>query len=507
MRFFYKEATEIRAESRGWQKVFTLFTVRGFLVLGLIIVNCPVAYAEPNAPEPAPVRKPSAAMQLAAAGVQMAPLLPDLLGFQEPKSYLLLLQNNQELRATGGFITAVGKITLDEGRVAELTFEDSYDIVRDDVDHPLAPEPIKRYMNIEILFLRDINWSPDFPTTARLASSLYAQDAGVQVDGVITVDLRAVELLVDALSPLEVPGGDVALTGDNVMQQIMHFWDRPPTSEVAEDVETDTLIERKDWLFQRKDFIPLIAESALARIQSGSVNPMRLIDSITAMLNERAVQVWLADPAAAALMAQQGWDGQLRPEADSDFVALVDTNMGYNKVDAVLERELAHRVSWPAGPNGPAQATVTVTYRHPLNVIDESCSPWTDYDTLASYTGMIGRCYFGYVRLYVPDGSELIALDGVEADSISSQAGERGTQVFAGYFSLEPGEVHTVTFTYHLPATITLNNYKLVVQRQAGISPLPLEIAVDDTHFTTTLVDGRMIWPAVEPSVTAISQR
>jgi hypothetical protein len=213
------------------------------------------------------------------------------------------------------------------------------------------------------------------------------------------------------------------------------------------------------------------------------------------------MQVWLADPAAADLMAELGWDGMLRPEAEADFVALVDTNMGYNKVDAVLERNLAHTVIWPDGPTAPAQATVTVTYRHPLNVVDEACSPQTDYGKISSYTGLIQRCYFGYVRLYVPAGSELLTLEGVAADSISSQPGERGTQVFAGYFSLEPGDEHAVTFTYTLPSHITLSNYQLVVQRQSGSGPLPLQIAVDDTAFDLTLVDGQFVWPANEPSI------
>src|SRR5690606_22520184 len=90
------------------------------LMAGLVSANMASAQAEPNAPEPNEQRKPSAAVQLYTAGVQLAPLLPDLLGLTEPQTYLLLLQNNHELRATGGFITAVGRVTLDKGRIAEL---------------------------------------------------------------------------------------------------------------------------------------------------------------------------------------------------------------------------------------------------------------------------------------------------------------------------------------------------------------------------------------------------
>jgi hypothetical protein len=466
-------------------------------IVGMILLNRPAARAEINIPAPGPASKGNPAIQMLATGVQLAPLLPTLLGFERPQTYLLLVQNNHELRATGGFITAVGKVTVDKGRVTSLEFVDSYDIARDDVDHPLAPEAVKRFMDIEILFLRDSNWSPDFPTTAQFARSLYAQDAGVRVDGVVSVDMRAVELLVGALAPLQVPGAEVPLTGDNVMEQLVKFWDQPPGTDINPEIG-------HEWWLQRKDFMPLIAQSAMGRVQSGSFNPLALLNAVNAALNERAVQVWLADPAAAELLAQQGWDGRLRPIAGADYLALVDTNMGYNKVNAVLEHEVDYTVEWPSDPKAGAKATVAITYTHPLNVVDEGCSPTTGYGMLVTYTEMTERCYFGYVRLYVPHGSELISLEGVQEDSVSSQLGERGTQVFAGYFSMKPGEQHTVTFTYRLPAHITPQNYQLVVQRQSGAAPLPLHLDIDDTIFSTTLVDGRMVWPAPAlPAVTA----
>ena len=479
---------------RSWRVISTLF-----LVLGMVALTSPVVLARTNSAPAAPPSRPhSAALELYTEGVQLAPLLPNLLGVEGPKTYLLLVQNNHELRATGGFITAVGTVTIEKGRISALEFTDSYVIAPDNVDHPLAPEPMKRFMGIEILFLRDANWSPDFPTSARFASSIYAQDVGVQVDGVVTVDLRTVELLVGALAPLEVPGTDVVLTGDNVMEQIMRFWDQPPGTDINPEIG-------HEWWLQRKDFMPLIAQSAIERIQSGEFNPLSLIEAVNTALNERAVQIWLADPDAAELIAEQGWDGRLLPEAGADYVALVDMNMGYNKVNAVLERKVDYAVDWPNDGTTPGQATVTVTYRHPLDVVDDRCSPLTGYGMLVTYTEMIERCYFGYVRLYVPGGSELIGIEGVDKESILSQPGERGTRVFAGYFSMKPGEEHTVTFTYHLPESITPENYSLVVQRQAGVDPLPLDIAVGDTTLSTTLADGRMIWSPISSTVTSPS--
>ncbi|RIK45058.1 MAG: hypothetical protein DCC57_16950 [Chloroflexi bacterium] len=391
-----------------------------------------------------PVAQAQSALALVADGLTLAPVLPKLLGMYGAQTYLLLVQNNQELRATGGFISAVGQVTINQGRIEGLEIADSYTVARNDVDHPRSPEPQERYMGIPLVFLRDANWSPDFPTTALLARSLYAQDAGVPVDGVATIDLRAVQLLVGALGPLEVEGADEPVTGANIVEQVQRFWDQP--------LETDLTIENagQEWWKQRKDFMPILAQAALGRLQSGHFNPLALADAAEASLAERAVQVWMVDEDAAERLAALGWDGGLHPLPGADYVALVDTNMGYNKVNAVLKR--------------------------------------------ATYTDMVERCYFNYVRLYVPGGSELVSVDGVEADSASSQAGERGTQVFAGYFVQEPGSEHTVIFRYRLPPEITPTAYRLVVQRQSGSGPLPLTVQAGDTRFATTLVEARLEW-------------
>jgi hypothetical protein len=438
------------------------------------------------APLAEPVAQAQSALGLVADGLSMAPVLPKLLGMFGAQTYLLLVQNNQELRATGGFISAVGKVTLNRGRIEGIEIADSYSVARSDVDHPRAPEPQERYMGIPLVFLRDANWSPDFPSTALLARSLYAQDAGVQVDGIASIDLRAVQLLVGALGPLHIDGADAPVTGENLIEQVQRFWDQP--------LESDATIENAggEWWKQRKDFMPILAQAALGRLQSGDFNPLALADAAEAALAERAVQVWMADADAAERLTELGWDGSLRPLPDADFVALVDTNMGYNKVDAVLARAMQVTVSWPDGPTTPALSTVRVTYRHPLSVPGHICDSSSEYGL--TYTDMVERCYFDYVRLYTPLGSELVSIEGVEPDSVSSQAGERGTHVFAGYFSVEPGSEHTVTFTYRLPPEITPERYRVAVQRQSGSGPLPLRLDVDGATLTTTLVEGRLEW-------------
>ncbi|HXF64426.1 MAG TPA: DUF4012 domain-containing protein [Caldilineaceae bacterium] len=433
-----------------------------------------------------PVSQAQEAVALLADGLGLAPVLPRLLGLYGAQTYLLLIQNNQELRGSGGFISGVGRLVVNKGRFEQIEFADSYSVARHDVDHPRAPLPQQRYMGIELVYLRDVNWSPDFPTTAALARSLYAQDAGIPVDGVVSVDLRTVQLLVGALEPLEVEGAEAPITDENLIEQLQRFWDQPPTTDAT--IQTDGA----EWWRQRKDFMPILAQAALARLESGRFNPLALAHAVNTALAERSVQVWMVDQAAAKALAELGWDGALKPEPGADYVALVDSNMGYNKVDAVLERSMRYQVTWPDGPDAPALATLAVTYRHPLKVEGHVCDPSSNYGLV--YTDMIERCYFDYVRLYTPLGSELVSIEGVEPDSVTVQLGERGTQVFAGYFSVETGSSHTVTFSYQLPPQITPDQYRLVVQRQAGAAPIPLEATAGEESIATTLQEARLVW-------------
>lgn len=441
----------------------------------------------------APVRAQPAPdfMKLADVTRQLGPELPKLLGMESPQTYLILVQNNHELRATGGFIAAIGRVTLDKGKVTEMDFVDSYAIFRADGDYPTPPAAMQQYMGIPQLVMRDANWSPDFPTTAQVARTLYRSDTGLDVDGIVTVDLNAVKTLFGALGELQVEGFDEPITGDNIEAQIVQLWERPAESSV--EVGGDTAQELGEWWQQRKDFIPRLSTAALDAVQDGQANVFRLTAAGLQALNDRSIQVWLRNPVAAAVMRAQGWDGALRSTVGSDFLAVIDTNMGYNKADAAIQRAIDYRVEWPDGIDQPAQATVTLTYVHPIDAEDPGCDLTPRYGD--SYADLIARCYFNYVRVYAPAGSQLIEATGVDPDSISTQRGERRTQLFTGYFILPPGESNVVTFTYTLPPSLTPDSYRLLVQRQSGTQPLPLSVTVDGVTHSATVAGATWEWP------------
>ena len=211
-------------------------------------------------------------LPLARVGLQAAQVAPSLLGADGPRTYLILAQNNHELRGTGGFISAAGTVRLDAGRIADLKLSDSYAVDNFAQPHPAPPRPLAEQMGTQLLTLRDSNWSPDFPESAQVARALFLQDQGVATDGAIALDLEAVRLLVAALEPLQVAGVGQPVTGDNVIEWMKLAWQAPQDSTGTVQEATTS-----DWWAKRKNFMGDLMAAALAKVQGGGgLNPVAL---------------------------------------------------------------------------------------------------------------------------------------------------------------------------------------------------------------------------------------
>jgi len=176
---------------------------------------------------------------------------PSLLGGDGPRTYLVIAQNNHELRATGGFISGVGELRVDKGVIVSLGFDDSYAVDNLEVAHELTPPNFQWTLYGELWFFRDANWDPDFPTSARRAMEIYERDRGVKADGVIALDLEGLRLLLEAVGPIAVEGIEEKVTGANVNQVLQEQWGRPGESDP------------RDWWLHRKDFMGQIAAAAM----------------------------------------------------------------------------------------------------------------------------------------------------------------------------------------------------------------------------------------------------
>jgi hypothetical protein len=146
----------------------------------------------------------------------------------EAQNYLVLAQNRDELRATGGFISGIGLVTVEDGKIKEFSLGDSYQIDDFSKGYPAPPEPLTRFMLADYWVTRDANWSPDFPTTAEQTQALYTLSTGNQTQGVIAFNQLAVEEVLAAVGPVQIPGTDEPVTSENVEMYMRHAWAPAP---------------------------------------------------------------------------------------------------------------------------------------------------------------------------------------------------------------------------------------------------------------------------------------
>ena len=182
-----------------------------------------------------PLHKVQSVLPLITVAFDLLPLLPRVIDQPDEQTFLLLAQNNDELRPTGGFISSIGVLALNRGIPRLGPLEDSYQAENWNKPHPDPPEPLRKYMGLDLWVTRDANWWPDFPTSAKAVGDLYELNQDRRVDGVLAIDVIAAARLLEALTPLELPDGQRMERGQ-VMEAFRRSWSLPPNALVTSGV-------------------------------------------------------------------------------------------------------------------------------------------------------------------------------------------------------------------------------------------------------------------------------
>jgi hypothetical protein len=414
-------------------------------------------------------------------GLNAAIILPRILGAAEnaPKTYLLLVQNADELRPSGGFITTFGSLTLQNGSILNLDFEGVDNSEDWSKPYPAAPWQLQEYMNASILILRDSNWFADFPTSARWAEYLYAYNHPEPLDGVIAFDQHFLVILLNALGPLQVEGAPYPLTAANVIEYMRSAKAPPPNEPMP-----------ADWY--RKQFIENIAAAMLQELMSGKTKDWRALSAALLQgLNERHLLLYFHDPVAASLLAEHGWDNRLRP-LNGDFLMTTDSNIGFNKTNALMQISLSYEVDLT---DLSAPKSVLRLTHHNNADTNIACIHW-DYkpeEGVAWYP--MNRCYWSYLRVYKQSGVELTHASPHEipAEMILTRQkvpprvdlldeSIEGVQGYGTLLVVPGGQSLQTAFEFSLPPAVVSHEadgrftYRLKVQKQPGTLANPLTI-------------------------------
>ncbi len=405
-------------------------------------------------------------------------LASDLFAMDGPRSYLLLAQNSDELRATGGFIAGAWLLSLDKGRVAGLEFWNSPDV--DDLSRQYPPPPVAlfQYMRSGYWYFRDANWSPDFPTAAKMAQYLFEVGQRQKVDGVIGIDDAVIKSILDATGPVRLKGYDISVDASNALEKLQY------------GLEARYGTEYEANLPPRKLFMKALFQGLLERLQNGldAKAEVKLIQNLYLALDEKHLLLYFADSQAQSLLQTNSWDGALRT-ANGDFLMVVDSNVGFNKINPIIDETLDYSVTLD---DSGAQAKLRIKYKNNSPATGDSCVQAVRHTT---YEEMQRGCYWDYLRVYVPDGSQLAGAtyvplpkgsllyrSGASSDNQpTANRAESGKTALGNFFVVAPQQTTELAFDYRLPPAAFAPgsaSYTLLVQKQPGTQAVPINISV-----------------------------
>jgi hypothetical protein len=372
-----------------------------------------------------------------------------LVGATGTRTYLVLQQDPAELRATGGFIGSVGFLSFNAGKMAPY---DPMDIDRIDLNpngswvlgrrgtasHVDPPWPMEQTLHIQSWELRDANWSPDFPTTAKQAEFLLNRERGKKVDGVIAIDPFFIQRLLAITGPLKVPE-----TGDTLDQNNFYAL---------------TFGRVEAPVAGRKDYLSFAAKQILARLLKLPPNKwFAVLQAIQTSCESGSLQASFHDQEAQVLSNRHHCGGQVE-SPPGDGLMIVETNVGGNKDDYWMRRSYSLQIS--VNPDGSA--------RHTLRL---------HYDGLADHgfrlTGRWG--YTGWLRIYLPASTTLVSVTGTKLDP----ADELGRRVLQGWFYVQFAHSADVTVVYDEGAAVMSadqHGIHVLWQKQAGRVADPISV-------------------------------
>ncbi len=409
---------------------------------------------------------------LASLFVDAKPLLkriPELFGKDKEKTYLLLFQNDKELRATGGFLTAYAVATVKDGKIKILHSEDIYTLDNSIASHPAAPFDIATYhLNVNQFNIRDSNLSPDLPTSMGLFNSLYDKSGEkVKYDGVILIDSKVLVDMLTIFGDTEVDGVRFSSQIDKrcncaqVLYQLFDMVDRP-----VNYVKTN----RKGIL---GDLMYALFYKAIGF--SPSKYWGTLAQQMFTNLQQKHILLYFTDPDLEKSVDKLNFAGTVR-QYDGDFLELVNVNFAGAKSNMFVSEAIVSDTK--TNDNGKITREVHVTYTNPFPHSD--CS-------LERGGLCLNAILRNWVRLYVPKGATLTDFKG--STKKVRIYDELGKTVFEGFMTVDPQGRSEIDVTYTLPSSVAAGNYRLLVEKQAGTDNQKLTVRVDGRKMFDGILD------------------
>lgn len=384
--------------------------------------------------------------QLLSQAKPLIKLLPDLLGNPNAKTYMILFQNDAELRPTGGFMTAYAFLRVTKGKIEPLSSFDIYDLDSRFNKKVPAPEAIKKYLNETYLNLRNSNMSPDYKVSMDLFYKYYRDIPGFpKPDGIIAIDTRFPVEILKIIGPIGVggwgnfgPQNDPACDCPQVVYALEQIADRPVAG---------TRVSRKAVLG------PLMHSMLANAMGSPKHTWPKLVNVLLDSIKQKHLLFYFLEDKTQKVAEDFNAAGRIQPYA-FDYLHVNDANLGGAKSDIYITRSVEQEIETTGGV---VTKTVSISYQNPKK--GSNCN-------LEAGQLCLNGVYRDYVRLLVPKGSKLISVVGSEVKEQVSE--DLDKTVFEAFFTMRPESQSKIVFKYDLPP-LDLSTYKLLIQKQPGL--------------------------------------
>lgn len=392
-------------------------------------------------------------------GKPLIKLLPELLGENKEKKYLVLFQNDKELRPTGGFLTFYSIFRVEQGIIHVDKASDIYSLDDSLPSHKGAPDIILKYLPQVYSFnIRDSNLSPDFVTSMKTFYDMFQTSSQkADIDGIIAIDTHFLISILDVLG--EVQAGGLTFNSKNDPR-----CNCPQAVFVLEDNTTKPVnyikSNRKGLLAELLFAILQKTLSSSPKLYWGNLTQAAIKDA-----QEKHIMFYLLNSDAQKGIDALGWAGQIK-DFNGDYLHINDSNFGGAKSNLFVEQKV--RVDFNISGSGEVQKTLTISYKNP--------QPYSDCN-LEHGELCLNATLRNFQRIYVPEGSTLNSSKGSEVKVETKK--DLGKTDFEAFMRVNPLGSAKIIYTYTLPFKVTSKTMPFLIQKQPGTDAVPYEIYVN----------------------------
>lgn len=360
-----------------------------------------------------------------------------------PRTYLVLAQNNAELRTTGGIPTAWATLTVDTGKISMSTFGDPPRnglFSQDEAASVLTAEERNLFSTKMATDYPDINFTPDFPRVADIASQIWHRAGHDDVDGVISVDPVFLQRLLKVAGPVTLSDGTV-MSGDNAEQRILN--------QIY--IDTDTQAEQTD-------FFTMAASEVFAHVlKNVDGKNQQLVQTFQKSVSDGHLYVWSAHEDEQRRISGTTIAGELQSNPAHPFTGVYFNDATMGKMDWYLKREVTSTYD-KTYPSGAKQYTIHIKLTNTADAAKVNAAP----DLLRGYdhngnprTGEIETVLY----VYAPNEGRIVDW----TQDFDQFAVHDGLTVGVKTVTLRPGE--SFETTVHVLASPAANENEMILRQ------------------------------------------